>query len=245
MRALGFEGLWGRESEVFCLRQLSIVNRQSTIPSGFTLLELMISLTIIGLVLVLVFGSLRIGARAWEKGERDIEIHQRQRVVLDNIKRQIASICLREIKADEEEGQTKKEVFFRGDSEQMEFISRVPMSPMTRTGMVYVKYVVREDGDGDTWRLLLHEKDVVFLNKEEAVDESEEADFFELVPGAKNIEFSYLKGPGDKEADPEWQDTWDPDSDTGVPMAVKITLQENADASPIYVIARVQVEANQ
>jgi general secretion pathway protein J len=139
--------------------------RQSTIPSGFTLLELMISLTIIGLVLVLVFGSLRIGARAWEKGERAVEIHQRQRVVLDNIKRQIASVCLREIRGDEEEGPTKKEVFFRGDSEGMEFISRVPMSPMIRTGMVYVKYVVREDDGGDTRRLLFYEKDVVLLIK--------------------------------------------------------------------------------
>jgi len=219
--------------------------RRSTVASGFTLLELMISLTIIGVVLVLVFGSLRIGARAWEKGERDMEIHQRQRVVLDNIKRQIASICLREIKGDEEEGRTQKDVWFRGDTEQMAFVSRVPMSPMTRTGMVYVNYVVREDDGGDARRLLLYEKDVVFINQEEALGGKDEAEFFELIPGAERIEFSYLKGPEETDAVPEWQDAWDPDSDTGVPMAVKITLLEHANAAPIYVIARLQVEADQ
>jgi general secretion pathway protein J len=219
--------------------------RQSAIPSGFTLLELMISLTIMGLVLVLVFGSLRIGARAWEKGEREAETHQRQRVVLDNIRRQIASLCLHEIREDEKEGPANKEAFFRGDREGMEFISRVPMSPMTRTGMVYVKYVVREDEDKDTWRLLLYEKDVVFFNKKEDLGDLEEAEFFELIPGAANIEFSYLKGPGDTDAAPEWQDEWDPDSDKGIPMAVRIALQEKVGSAPIYVIARLQVEADQ
>ena len=33
----------------------------------------MISLTIMALVLVLVFGAFRIGSRAWEKGEKDVE----------------------------------------------------------------------------------------------------------------------------------------------------------------------------
>jgi general secretion pathway protein J len=233
------------ESGYSYFRQLSIINRQSTIPYGFTLLELMISLTIMGLVLVLVFGALRIGARAWEKGERDVEIHQRQRVVLDNIRRQIASVSLQGIKVDGEKGQVAKKVFFRGDSEAMEFMSRVPMSPMTRSGMVYAKYAVREDDSGETSRFLLYEKDVVFINKEKDISDPEESEFFELIPRAEHIEFAYLKGPEDKDADSAWQDEWDPDSDTGIPLAVKITLQENADAATIYVIARIQVEADQ
>ena len=224
----------------FC--QSSIINRQLTIPPGFTLLELMISLTIVALILVLVFGSLRIGARAWEKGEKDVEIHQRQRVVLDNIKRQIASTCLREIKDEDKKKEEKKRVFFKGDNESIEFISRVPIVPTTQSGMVYVKYVVSEEDTGEKKRLMLYEKDVVFIEKEEDIGDQDEADFFELIPGAESIEFVYLKGPEDKDADPEWQDAWDPDSDTGMPLAVKITLQEDEDTSPIYVIARLQAE---
>jgi general secretion pathway protein J len=214
-------------------------NHQSSIPPGFTLLELLISLTIIGLILVIVFGALRIGARAWEKGEKDVEIHQRQRVVLENVKRQISSTCLSEIMSEDQ-----KEIFFRGDSESMEFISRVPMVPTTGSGMVYVRYVVREeDGEGKK-HLMLYEKDVVFIEKEEDISEQDEEDFFELIPGAEDIAFEYLKGSEDKDADPEWQDAWDPDSDTGIPLAVKIALQEDEDTAPIYVIARLQVEAS-
>ena len=225
--------------------QSSIVNRQSSIPFGFTLLELMISLTIIGLILVLVFGSLRIGARAWEKGEKDVEVRQRQRVVLDNIKRQIASACLREIKDESKKGEDKKRLFFKGDNEGMEFLSRVSMVPTTRSGMVYVKYVVSEEDVSDKKRLMLYEEDIVLVEKLADMGDPDESDFFALIPGAENIKFEYLKGPEDKDGEPEWQDTWDPDTDRGIPLAVKITLEEDADAAPIYVIARLQAEASQ
>ncbi|MCJ7686912.1 MAG: prepilin-type N-terminal cleavage/methylation domain-containing protein [Desulfobacteraceae bacterium] len=213
---------------------------QSSIPPGFTLLELMISLTIIGLILVLVFGSLRIGVRAWEKGEKDVEIHQRQRVVLNSIKRQIASVCLREIKIGDNEP-----FFFKGDRESMEFMSRIPRVPTTQSGMVYVKYVVREEDEGKKRRLMLYEKDVVFIDKEKGVEDQDEADFFELIPGAEDIEFEYLKAPEDEDDDPEWQLSWDPDTDTKVPMAVKIIFKEDINEAPIYLIARIQVEAGE
>ena len=58
---------------------------------GFTLLELLISLTILGVIVVIIFGAFRIGIRAWEKGEKDVESRQRQRIVLDLSKQQLAS----------------------------------------------------------------------------------------------------------------------------------------------------------
>ncbi|HEX7533874.1 MAG TPA: prepilin-type N-terminal cleavage/methylation domain-containing protein [Syntrophales bacterium] len=36
---------------------------------GFTLLELLIALTITAMIVAIIFGALRIGIRAWEKGE--------------------------------------------------------------------------------------------------------------------------------------------------------------------------------
>ena len=239
----GFNGVKSEElkdcdSKCPVFRQYSIFNIQYSKSSGFTLLELLISLTIIGLILVIVFGALRIGARAWEKGEKDVETHQIQRIVLDNMKRQVASTCLREIMSEDQ-----KEVFFRGDRESMEFMSRLSMVPTTRSGMVCVKYVVREEDEGDKQRLMLYEKDVVLLEKEKDIDDQDEADFFDLIPGAESIEFEYLKGSEDKDGDPEWQETWDPDKDTGIPLAIKIILKEDADVAPIYVIARLQAEA--
>ena len=212
--------------------QSSIVNRQSSIPFGFTLLELMISLTIIGLILVLVFGSLRIGARAWEKGEKDVEMRQRERIVLDLVKRQIASTFVRVVKDKDE-----SPFFLKGDGESVEFISRVPMVPGKRAGLVYVKYVVRTDGGEGKKSLTFSEKNTYIVEK--IMEDQAEEEFFELLPGAENIEFEYLKGPSEDGEQSVWQQTWDPDSDKGAPLAVKIILQESKDAAPIHVIAPI------
>ena len=212
--------------------------RQHSISSGFTLLELLISLTILGLIMVMVFGSLRIGVRAWEKGEKDVEIHQRQRIVLDLIKRQIASVCLREI-----ERENQEPFYLKGDKESMEFISRIPMVPGSRSGMVFVRYMLKEGDEEDRMRLLFHEKDVVFLDEEMDMEDLDEDEIFELISGVQEIRFEYLKGAEDENEDPEWQDAWDPETDEDLPLAVRIILREDDKTAPIHVIARIESKA--
>ena len=40
---------------------------------GFTLLELLISLTLLGLILVLLFGGLRLSVRSWDSVQRQVD----------------------------------------------------------------------------------------------------------------------------------------------------------------------------
>lgn len=202
-------------------------------PSGFTLLELLISLTIVGVILVIIFGSLRIGARAWEKGEADVEAQQREKVVFDLVKRQIASTCVHEI-----EGEDEKSYLFKGDERSVEFISRLPAVPTTRTGMVYVKYDINEVGEKGK-ELVFHEQEVVFMGREGI---SDEPDFDLLIPEARHIGFEYLKQPETQGFSPDWQGTWDPESDEGIPMAVRMTFQRDKDTNPLRVIAHIHPE---
>ncbi|MCK4391144.1 MAG: prepilin-type N-terminal cleavage/methylation domain-containing protein [Desulfobacterales bacterium] len=215
---------------------------------GFTLLELLISLTILAVIVVIIFGALRIGVRAWEKGERDIEIHQRRRIVLDLIKCQLASICLNDIR-----NGGKEPFLLKGDDKSVEFVSLVPMVPGNEFGMVYVRYEVRQDDTEEKERLAFYEKNIVLLEKNAGQDESEkDADqveldedaFYELIPGVQSIAFEYLKYQSEEEAY-EWQETWDPENDEGFPGAVRIILQEDAEAAPICVIARIEKDAGQ
>lgn len=224
---------------------LRLEDGESSVYAGFTLLELMISLTIVGLILVLVFGALRIGARAWEKGEKDIEIHQRQRVVFNNVARQIASISPDGLKGDDNKNKEKWKGFFRGGPEEMAFVTRLPMSPMIDSGMVYARYAVREDESGDGKGLFLFEKEAFSIKKEEDLGELGEDEFSELISGAEAIEFAYLKGSEAKEGTSEWVDVWSPDSNAGLPLAVRITFQQDAGAVPIQVIARIQTEVKE
>ncbi len=209
---------------------------------GFTLLELLISLTIVALIVVVIFGAFRIGIRAWEKGEEDIEVQQRRRIVLDLVKRQLASICLIP-----REG--KLPLFLKGDDKSLEFISCLPAMPDNvlsgnKSGIVYVKYVVIPDEDEDEAEnesLWFFEKNILLLEKDADFDDLDEEAFHELIPEALNLSFEYLKGR-DEEGEYAWQQTWEPKEDGQIPLAVMITLIEDVKSDPVYVIARFEAE---
>ena len=198
---------------------------------GFTLLELMIAITITAVIVVIIFGALRISIRAWEKGEKDVDTRQRQRIVLDLIKRQLASTCVSEAW-----GKDRQLVSLKGDNKSIEFVSHIPMVPGNRFGLVYVQYAVKQDKDKLKEHLAFYEKNIALLDKKGDAVNPDESDFSELLPGMKSIVFEYLKERPDEEASP-WQNSWDPSVDKGVPRAVRITIEENDEKTPIYMIA--------
>jgi general secretion pathway protein J len=198
---------------------------------GFTLLELLIALTIVAVIVVIIFGALRIGIRAWEKGEKDVDSRQRQRIVLDLIKRQLASTCVSEVW-----GRDQQLVSLKGDSKSIEFVSQFPMTPGNRFGTVYVKYAIKREKEGEKEHLTFYEKNVALPDKKFGAGNPDDGNFSELLSGMKSIVFEYLKErPG--EASSVWQKSWDPAGDKGVPRAVRVTLKENDEKAPIYVIA--------
>ena len=198
---------------------------------GFTLLELVIALTIVTVIVVIIFGALRIGIRAWEKGERDVDIRQRQRIVLDLIKRQLASTCVSDVRMKDQQL-----VPLKGDSKSIEFVSQIPLTPGNQLGIVFVKYAVKREKEGDKERLTFFERSVAFPDKSTGAGSPGEGDYSELMSGMKSMEFEYLKEQPD-EAESKWQKSWDPEVDKGVPRAVRVTLEEDNEKPPIYVIA--------
>jgi general secretion pathway protein J len=209
--------------------KVSRVKMLSGHGKGFTLLELLIALTIVALIVVVIFGALRISIRAWEKGEKDVDIRQRQRVVLDLIKRQLASTCVSDVW-----GRDQNLVSLKGDSKSIEFVSHIPMTPGNRFGPVYVQYAVKPEKEGNKEHLTFYERSIALPDK--STGKPDEGDFSELLPGMKSIVFEYLKERPGEEAS-MWQKSWDPAADKGVPRAVRVTLEENDVKAPIYVIA--------
>lgn len=203
---------------------------------GFTLLELMISLTILGLILVIVFGALRIGVRAWEKGEKDVDIHQRERVVLNLVKAQLASVSAAEIT-----GKEADQFLFKGEAESMSFVSDLPIVPTNMSGMVYVEYrIERADRKKKGYKLIVYEKSLAFIDKEKKMKDPEESEFFDLIQTARDIRFEYLQYPENDQDPAEWRESWDSEKNEGNPIAVRIVLQQDKMSAPLTVIARIE-----
>jgi len=199
--------------------------------NGFTLVELLISLMILSIILVIVLGAFRVGVRAWEKGEQDIDSNQRSRIVLSLIKQQLSSIVLKKTTID------AQSFFLKGDAKSLEFVSMLSLDPGNEFGRVYVKYVVKEKEDKKE-SLAFYERNIVFMDKEFNPENLDDNDFHELIPDARDVSFEYLKPPGEENAY-EWQETWDPENDSGMPPAVKIILKKEEKTAPITVIVRI------
>lgn len=109
---------------------------------GFTLLELLISMTLLVVILVITLGALRISSRSVAAGEKKMESQERYRTVLSILDAQIQShVPL----IYEDEGQ--KKYYFRGNRKTLRFSSNHSIWGGQK-GYVVVDYRVEPDQTG-------------------------------------------------------------------------------------------------
>jgi len=109
---------------------------------GFTLLELIISIVLLGIIIVIIAGAMRLGFRSVDSGEKKIESLERMRASLDIIDSQIQSqIPL----TYDEEGERK--YYFTGEKESLQFSTNYSIWGGQK-GYVIVTYEVSSEGDG-------------------------------------------------------------------------------------------------
>jgi general secretion pathway protein J len=209
---------------------------------GSTLIELLISLTILGVILLIIMGAFRIGIRAWETGDRDVDAHQRQQMVFSILKRQLSSavnqpVVIEDEKMGTETKKGEKPFVFRGDGAAMAFISAIPVVPGNMAGNVHVGYQVGAEDESEGYFLEITEKNVFIQSGGKKTDAVKEPTAHRLLSGVHGIEFAYLKITPE---DSLWQEEWNPENDdAGFPAAVRCILQMTADKAPITLIARL------
>ncbi|MCK5512951.1 MAG: prepilin-type N-terminal cleavage/methylation domain-containing protein, partial [Deltaproteobacteria bacterium] len=157
---------------------------------GFTLLELLVSIAILSMVLVMIYGTLSMGSRAWEKGEEDIEKVQRMRVVMNLLSREIKSTFPYKITPSELD--THKEFYaFEGKKDSVSFVSTIPLKG-GRRGLSWLSFWVEsEEGlvvvERDALRSdIFKERDSIDKDEIEVLDSnvtSMELEYYELKSG--------------------------------------------------------------
>lgn len=175
---------------------------------GFTLLEVLIALTIFGIVVVVIYGSLNLAIKAWERGETDAERNQETRIIADIIEQQVRSTypyCFRE--------GNEETPAFRGERQSARFISTIGLATGDIVGLVFVSYFI-EPGKG----LMLCEKRV--FSKKMFEDESSlREESILLSSSVSEISFEYETEDG------EWKEYWDIKEMLVFPRSMRITLE--------------------
>ncbi len=166
---------------------------------GFTLLELLISVAILGLVAVVIGSSVRLGIRTWERGESGIEASQRLRVLSDRLAQEVKSAYPYIIDVEGEE-----RVAFHGGPDSLWFVTA--LTGPAEGGLKWVSYSVM-DGALTTREGRLPDKRLL-----EKV--GEKGDILDRAVHGFSLE--YLSSAG------RWEEAWDLREE--LPRAVKMRI---------------------
>ncbi len=204
-----------------------------SVAPGFTLIEVLVTLTILGFILLIISGAFRLGLSAWNRGESIKEDYQKVRIISQLISRQIKSAVPYKIKTQKAEGDY---LAFEGKAHSLKFVSAFPMKAKQTGGFVYAVYEFKERGE-EEGRLILYEQRV--LNKDFFADDFKEDQGISILEGVSNVHFEfYQEGDPAQNKPEEWLEEWNAKDEKELPKALRmiITLKNGKAAGEEFPI---------
>ncbi len=185
--------------------------------NGFTLLELLIALTLVTLIVTLLFGGIRLGNRSWSAVEEKAERYAEMRLIWRFVHERLGQA--RAVRYQTDEGDS--ELLFYGDGEAVEFISPMPAhlgvsglyiirlhqvgKELKMTRWLYHPDLMEDSGSLPEWRSL---KESSRDPGEGPMDMREYYSQSVLVEDVKSFGIEYF-GVAEGETDPDWRDEWE------------------------------------
>ncbi len=191
---------------------------------GFTLIELMLAITIFAMVVGVIFSSFQAGISAWQGGERDIAFYQSMRAVTDLLFREISGTYAYKINTGELDSHKEFSAFF-GTSESLVLVSTATLR--NRIGGLSLIELWVDDDRG----LMIGEAPALFGDYAEMRGINLRSDEHAgLVSGwVKKMKLRYFRRDGDDD-NGVWLEQWDvrggdsSSNDHDLPLMVEIVL---------------------
>ncbi len=190
---------------------------------GFTLLELMIAMTIMSLIGASIYGVVSLGARSADTGERRTEQSRRMRVATEVVVRQLRSTVPLLVRLESEDGEDI-EPWFWGDESRIDFVTASPQRPDS-SGLALISYW-HEDG-----RMMMSEMPLFAAGYVDPFGpEAEElTTSVPLLYDVASVEFGYRRTPYRND---DWADSWDAGEKDSLPGAVRVVVEPETDDGP-------------
>ena len=220
-----------------------LLPRPYALSSGFTFVEMVIALALIGLITLMLFSGLRLGTRAWEGVENIAEQTAEPRIARSFLARALAQVRPAQITFDGEQL-----LVFGGDEENLEFVAplsehvgtsglyilRLSLQQDEVTRLVLTRWLLHADvleGFGDVPEWEPFEGGSAFSDTG-PLDEDLAAGAFGttlLLDDVDEMEIGYF-GILDGDTDPDWHSEWIGQS--RMPIAVRMHLTTRTRAWP-------------
>ena len=197
--------------------------------TGFTLLELLIAMTLLGMILLLLFGGLRLGVRSWDASQKQVDSLNSIRS-LENFLRRELSLIYPYVWNNAPE----RRVAFLGERNRLSFVAPLP----SRVGggglyLVSVELQQRSKVQRIVWKHMPLSSQMQNF--------SALAEIPEMVLAASdldNVEEIWLTyfGQENESAAPRWLDRWE--NSIRLPMLIRVQVKLSNNAQwPDFVVA--------
>lgn len=184
---------------------------------GFTLLETVLALSIISVLLLLLFSSLRLGIDAWDRGQQASGRLSARVFIASMLFRDIGSAFPYVQRYGEE-----KELMFKGAGKALSFEAACASQDASCAGSRLVSYDVKEEG------LVVSQSAIPAPLTPQKHSEV----FSEVREGS----FEYMGAEG-------WSEAWEASGRKSLPYAIRVKLVMNEDARPLEVTIPINVAA--
>jgi prepilin-type N-terminal cleavage/methylation domain-containing protein len=211
--------------------------------AGFTLLEMLIAVTLVAMIAVSLWAVFRVSIRSWSRGTEFIDVNQHHRSILDLVRKQIASTLGLYVQTDPQPV-LPSTLYFSGTENSLRFVSLNSMRFQESPGVTLVIYEVAQDANGD---FSLVEKEARYLGQ--ITDQEAAASQSKPTPIFNNLSsciFKYFDA-GENENSSEWVGEWDGEQLGRLPKAVSISMisqDPKGNALSRYMVVPLQAEAN-
>lgn len=208
---------------------MSRASRVPTAEHGFTLLELLVGISVFSLIIVALYSGLRLGTRSWESGDAKSVTSNQIRLVDGFIRRQLSKaqpVLTRD--------RNNWRLQFEGRESGMRFITDMPLH-LGLGGLYEVGLAVTEDGEE---RQLMFTRQL-FHPDSRSGSVDDDIDETVLVDDLVEAEFSYF-GATEENLQPKWHPTWD--AMPRLPTLVRVRTTSQAGGAWPELIVRLLVD---
>jgi general secretion pathway protein J len=196
--------------------------------AGFTLIEVVLALSIFALIGAVLYGAFSLSHRAVEKSQASFEVNQKLRSFTDLLGSYIRSAYPYRQSAQD------TTVFFDGQEDQLTFVSSISLA-MGGRGMSMIRIGwAAEEGEGP---IQLEEEVPLRLNLSEDVNSGGLRNDVIIQERVKELRFAYLDPKSEEEI---WEERWDGREKLALPRAVRLSYR-NDDGKEIRWVFPVMI----
>ena len=166
---------------------------------GFTLIELVVAMTILGTMMLLLYSGLSFGLRSWDAGDAVGRVAADRRIGEAFVRRELGELFPMRWK-----DSTRLRLAFEGGKDRLRFVSTRPAG-IAMGGLALVG--IEAQGDARRGERHLVMRRAVPDESADSFDPLDQAEATVVIANVDSVSFQYFGAENDF-TDPAWQDEW-------------------------------------